>query len=364
MKDKLAEELLARVMGWNPAQVAQHRATLQALALYKYDEYQQFSPGMRFIESLAMWLEQFKTKAQREVAFKLASERLVFVSTAELNHLVSIAYQDFVRPSLLARSAHALGVKPWYVGRVMNSEAFKLLEKRALFLGLSDGARTDVFRRANHLSNEQIRLTHELSHDRIEGLLKDLRRELRMLLGKDPADEVARFNTLVLLDDFSGSGFSYIRQEDGQTTGKIKKFFDRLTNDSDFQRLVDPASAVIVVLYLATFSAKTYLEAELAKLFSGSPHNAALLVVQIIPESVRIRRGDNPELDEILKTYYDDTNETDSTRKGKTDLRYGFAASGLPLVLSHNTPNNSLGILWAKGPKMHPLFPRVTRHLS
>jgi hypothetical protein len=34
----------------------------------------------------------------------------------------------------------------------------------------------------------------------------------------------------------------------------------------------------------------------------------------------------------------------------------------LSLVLAHNTPNNSIGLLWAEGPKMTPLFPRITRH--
>ncbi len=39
MKDELAEALLARVMGWDQRKVAQERAVLQDMALYKYDEY-------------------------------------------------------------------------------------------------------------------------------------------------------------------------------------------------------------------------------------------------------------------------------------------------------------------------------------
>jgi len=62
MKDQLAEELLAKVMGWkSPQDFVEHGLPLQVIAAYKYDEYQQFSPGMRFIESLALWLGQFET---------------------------------------------------------------------------------------------------------------------------------------------------------------------------------------------------------------------------------------------------------------------------------------------------------------
>jgi hypothetical protein len=51
MRDALAERLLANVMAWTPEDVARERPVLQALAALKYDEYQQFSPGMRFVES-------------------------------------------------------------------------------------------------------------------------------------------------------------------------------------------------------------------------------------------------------------------------------------------------------------------------
>ena len=65
MKDALAENLLAHVLGWNAEDMARERPLLQAMASYKYDDYQQFSPGMRFIESLARWLASFTTADER-----------------------------------------------------------------------------------------------------------------------------------------------------------------------------------------------------------------------------------------------------------------------------------------------------------
>ena len=59
MRDELAENLLAKVMAWSDEEKARERALLQDLARYKFDEYQQYAPGRRFIESLALWLRQF-----------------------------------------------------------------------------------------------------------------------------------------------------------------------------------------------------------------------------------------------------------------------------------------------------------------
>jgi hypothetical protein len=109
VRDLLAERLLATVMGWTPEDVAQERPDLQAMAAYKYDEYQQFSPGMRFVESLALWLSQFQSPHEREVAYEFVKKQLIFCSTAELNHLVRITYPDHIRPLLLRKAAIEAG---------------------------------------------------------------------------------------------------------------------------------------------------------------------------------------------------------------------------------------------------------------
>ena len=86
MKKELAEALLAKIMDWSDQDKARERARLETFASYKYDEYQQFSPGRRFIESLAMWLAQFQPGAERRTAYAFVCDRLVFFSTSEINH--------------------------------------------------------------------------------------------------------------------------------------------------------------------------------------------------------------------------------------------------------------------------------------
>lgn len=366
MKDALAEKLLAHVMQWGPEQVARERPYLQAMAAYKYDEYQQFSPGMRFVESLARWLSQFRSATERQVAFEFVKSRLLFVSAAEMNHLAETAYPDCVRPILLRRAADAIPASRFHVGRIAASPEFRRVQRQCLFLGLSDGARIDVFRRANReLSTEQIVLTHELAATRVGDLLEALAKDL----GGAAEETVGgpRFRTIVLIDDFSASGTSYYAlkpKADGTLSGKIAKFRRRLLHASDpLAGLVDTSDLhVIVLLYVATEHAQRYLTDRSREVWGDVA--CGVEVVQLVPEHVRLTPDKEDPLAGIIRDYYDPSVFDEHLEKGGTkDARYGYAAGGLPLVLHHNTPNNSIALLWSyEGRAVCGLFPRVQRH--
>ena len=73
-------------------------------------------------------------------------------------------------------------------------------------------------------------------------------------------------------------------------------------------------------------------------------------------------RDDNAELDQLIDLTYCELINDKHMKKGGGDGRYGFADCGLSIVLGHNTPNNSLAMLWADIGDSRALFPRVTRH--
>lgn len=231
MREHLAEELLATVMDWSPSEIKKELPVLNVLARLKYDEYQQFSPGMRFVESLAYWLSQFRRAEEKRTAYRFFRNRLIYCSTAEMNHLVSVAYEDHIRPHLLRKIAAELQLSSWHLPRAASSQEFRMLERQTLFLGLSDGARTDVFRRSNsRLSNEQVRQSHELPVGRVDQLLDDLHTALdRLMPGKSSGEQ--RFRNIVLLDDFSASGLSYLRRNGDKLSGKIGKFLNATLDD-------------------------------------------------------------------------------------------------------------------------------------
>jgi hypothetical protein len=61
--------------------------------------------------------------------------------------------------------------------------------------------------------------------------------------------------------------------------------------------------------------------------------------------------------------YFDPAADDEHGEVGGVSKRYGFADCRLPVVLSHNTPNNSLFLLWAEAEhSVRGLFPRVSRH--
>lgn len=355
MRDALAERLLATVMNWTPEDVARERPVLQALASLKYDEYQQFSPGMRFVESLALWLEQFSDEGERKAAYRFVLDRLVFLSHAEMAHFAAIAYPDVIRPVLIEQAARDASLAPFRVCKILGAEHFRKLQGASLFLGLSDGARVDLFRRSNkELSHEQIFTSCELSDEKVEEIRTWL--EKRGHVGGAPA--------LVLLDDFSASGTSCLTAEGDLAKGKVHKFVERIAANDAWKAVVAfPKTRLIVVLYVATEQALENIRAGAALIRAKHGAEITILCVQQLNNSISIRATETGPMIDVINKYYDPAVEDEHTKKGGSDLKFGFAAGGLPLVLHHNTPNNSIFLLWVEGSgKVKPLFPRVSRH--
>lgn len=357
MRQELAELVLAKVMQWDVEAFSKEFPGLSRMSLLKYDEYQQYRPGQKFIESLSLWLRQFKTPDERQIAYQWIKARLVFISNQEMRQLVEAAYPDFVRPILLEIAAKRLGCESHHVAKISGSREFAGVRRRSLFLGLSDGSRMDVFRRAAELNNEQVWQAYEIGDPKAKKFLKDLR--------KDEGPE-AKFESVFLVDDFTASGTSYFRKEDGELTGKIHKAVSQLREQTD---LVAPECSYFILLYVATDRAMEYLEREL------NLHYTAAGVVPPRPLAVCRISSDSAvspanELDtEFLKMvdgedYYRKREMDEHELKGGTDdVKRGYAGCGLPVVLVHNTPNNSLYLLWAnETDSVKGLFPRVTRH--
>ena len=270
MRKDLAESLLAKIMEWSDEEKAAERAYLESFASYKYDEYQQFSPGKRFIESLALWLGQFDEGGERREAYEFVRRRLLFISTDEMNHLVELTFPTIIRPILIADTATELGVDPHRVKAIVNTVEYRTRLRQTLVLGLSDGARTDWFRRANpqEMSNEQVFHAYDVSDAKSEGMVKDLEKHLEKILGRSPKEDEKRFRYIVLLDDFTGSGTSFIREDkDGGWTGKIAKIVDGLMKAKNLgDTIAEEGVKIIIILYVAGDQAIEHIEKRLPKL--------------------------------------------------------------------------------------------------
>lgn len=364
MQDLNAAELLARVMGWEDQEpVLEHVSKLQLLAYYKYDSYQRFGPGRRFIESLALWLNRFDVE-DRAAALELVREKLVFFSDKEVSHLVETAYPDLIVQERLRLVAEEYGIPTHKVGELSRHLRFKELRLKSLYLGLSDGARTNELRRAsNHqINNEQIWQAYELGEQKSIAMLKDLKEVLEK---EGFQAETPHFNLIWLLDDFSGSGNTYIRYDSKQKTygGKLQKVYEQLQQ----RGLIDPSHyEVFLVLYVATRQAIDHIEYWSERFTSERGFKPLQLrVLCILERDLALTESPSSSLGPLLgkEKYFDGRANDKNMKVGGSDGRLGFANCALPVVLSHNTPNNSVYLLWGPEQLNYPgLFPRVVRH--
>ena len=363
MKDSLAEALLGQVMEWDGTDMATSNTllSLQMLASQKYDGYERFRPGRKFIESLAIWLRQFPTVDERRTALAFVQRRLIFISNNEMEQLVEILYAEVIRPILRSYVSKKLGIPNYAIHGIESNPEFARARRQSLFLGLSDGARMDEFRRSNRdLSTEQVYATYEVSEPR----LVEMRSQL---LEEHDQGETAplRFELVFLIDDFAGSGKTILRERDGDYQGRLKRFSDLLSSDSAAGSSVfsGPDTEIHICLYVATRQAVEHLNQAIGDYTSVAAWTNPPQVhfVQLLDEGHRIERGNEPEFCALLDDYYDEGIEDEAKQVGGSSSKYGFAECALPLVLSHNTPNNSVSLLWAPLP-MRALFPRFERH--
>jgi hypothetical protein len=366
MNEEIAQQLLATVMGWDrperPDLIDKYFWDLQLLANYKYDSYQQFTHGRHFIEGLATWLQQFAA-SDREVALKLVRDHLVFVSDAEFFHLVNMAYADVIAPERMRLVAEESGLSNYLVGQISDHRRFRELGLKSLYLGLSDGARTSELRRSAgpHIRNDQIWQAYELGEEKGRDLLTALGESLEAagFAAEDP-----RFTLVWLLDDFTASGNTYIRLHEGQYKGKLPRVYDTLHRSG----LVDPTHyEVLLLFYVATRQAVDHIEYWTERFTSDRGYTPVQVrVLHLLEQGIALDPARDAEIERLIETpsYYDPAAETKATRVGRTaDVRHGFAGCALPIVLYHNTPNNSIYLLWGEeGSKFPGLFPRVSRH--
>jgi hypothetical protein len=367
MRNSLAEPLFEKIMGWSAADFAQIMPELESLSVFKYDEYHQFFSGMKFFESLACWLSQFETKSEKKIALDFIRSHLIFISSSEMTHLVATSYPDLIRPIIIRTVSEQEKIPEYRTNHIINSKEYQKLHRQSLFLGLSDGAHTDIFRRYNpDVTNEQVYQTYEITEGRTDEMLKKLNKDLSSICGHTFTDDENRFRMLFLLDDFSGSGKSFLRCENGKYDGKISRFCTSICNSNNpmYRLIRHPDFKINIILYVATKKAIQNIKQTMGQAFKEQGISCDIQCAYLIDDE---KTGDflqNTEFVDILTKYYDSSIETEHYKKGKNDRPYlGFDECALPLILSHNTPNNSLPLLWFEDERKYwGLFPRVSRH--
>lgn len=417
MKQELALRLLETMFpNKDEDQLASLFKRLRFLAEYKYNRYEMYHPGRLFLENLYLWLTQFAPE-ERDAAVSFVVRDLVFVSRDEFQQLAHVLYHDHIRKTQLAEAARLGGYQPHRVTQIAASPEFRRVARSSLYIAMSDGARIDHLRRQHlDIHNEQVFPYYQMPTSKVAEAVNVLRDDL--------GDSSARFRCVFLIDDFCGSGRTLLREVVRSVAGlperplfsdvwkntlRAKEEGGRWAVELDYRGALPKEwedelrghhrsaewQEVMKSLVERSASRATAMKGSLSKLAADEGLREALdrdVVVSLSPllateyaarrlepllgrlngPFARLRISPAATLgaaSSIVDTstpigalcdkYY--TEELEDVHTGT--VRFGYDHCGLPLVLHHNTPNNSIYLLWARRKRdFHPLFVRYERH--
>lgn len=352
MKERLVEQLLSKIMDWSEEKIVEELQNIQFLAEMKYDHYDQFMPGTRFLGSLAKWLNSFDDMSDRNVMFDFVKKKLVFISSSQMSYLITLLYRVKILSTLVRETAKVLNLPEYKVYEVLNSEEFKIQKRLSLFIGLSDGAHMDIVRRTAGLDNEQVLNNYYPDNDKIKEMEESLCKD-GILNNIDKSQR--KYNSIFLIDDFTASGTSFIRKDkNGEFHGKLTKIMKKLygkgsdNNGNPFGTIIKEEGKVHIYFCLATEYALQYIKDRLNEYKKENNFDVEFDVgcIQKITSNVSEDiKNDKKIIKIISEEKYINTLETrkKSYSVGNGKKYYlGYADGALPLVLSHNTPNNSI----------------------
>ena len=324
MQQVLAKRLLFSILGWDNVKIEKYSELIGNFAELKYDEYQQYKPGNRFVEHLCAWLNQFEKGRERDIAFNFLFNNLVFISSSEMHHLIETAYHELILPLFTLQAD--IFCKDDNVLRTNIQSIINLIQTKSLFFALSDGARIDVMRRIALLEHDQVFTAYELADTKYNEIIREMK------------------NRVITMD--------------GQWKGKIARVLERLEKENIIGN--NSKTKIHIILYLATQKAFDYINNEIENFKEVNKLEIEINVkyVQLINKVILTREEESL----FLKHYKSVESEVADShyKKGNMDYpHHGFDCCSLALVIHHNTPNNSFPVIWAGE---HALFPRIKRH--
>lgn len=379
MKFDLAKQFLVQLMDWDEIEATKRLEEIDLMADIKYDSYDQFMPGIKFVGNFYLWLSQFEKMEDRKLMYEFVKKYIIYINSTQVSHLIDLLYNTKIIPLIREKVVNDFKQKGVTINKynhkqLDNTQEFNVHKRKTLFIGLSDGSHIDIVRRNSYLDNDQVLTNYYLDDTKIEDLEKNLSGS------KELANEaLKKFESIVLIDDFTASGSSFIRvKDDGNFGGKLPTFFTVLENNKKFKNLLADGYEVRLFFLIATKNAIMYI-ADLLEKYMQQHQGLTVQVecIQTLDEDAKFTNHQEQEARQMLdiiarKRYINEPKLTDAYKKSYDDdaeKRYhlGYKQCALTVVLNHNTPNNSLPIIWQpkredKAQPLYPLFYRITRH--
>ncbi|MCZ2222703.1 MAG: hypothetical protein LC122_03635, partial [Chitinophagales bacterium] len=113
---------------------------------------------------------------------------------------------------------------------------------------------------------------------------------------------------------------------------------------------------------ICTTQAKQTIESNFDELYNKYKNRPELIIMHELDEQYNIKATE--EIYNLCKNnkYYD--KELIEDKHTQKNIQLGFSDCALPLILEHNTPNNSIPLLWTYdySKVFKGIFPRIPRH--
>ena len=377
MRFNLAKQFLAQLMQWDDIEATDHLQEIDLMSDIKYDSYDQFMPGIKFVGNFYLWLSQFESIGDRKLMYEFVKKYIIYINSTQISHLIDLLYNTKIIPAIRQKVVEdfrrqGLTVNKYNYKRLDNAAEFKSHKRKTLFIGLSDGSHIDIIRRNSYLDNDQVLTNYYPDDTKIKELAEELEKSKDLVEGSEK-----KFESIALIDDFTASGSSFIRiKDDGTFAGKLPKFFEAIYGKEEFKKLLIDGFDIHLYFLIATKSALDHINAMLEQYKKQHRDlNVTLECVQMLYEDAKFTSHTGTEalaIQKIIsqKRYINEPALTraykESYPAGNTDYHLGYRQCALTIVLNHNTPNNSLPIIWQPkreaGDRLYPLFYRITRH--
>ena len=377
MRFNLAKQFLTQLMKWDDIEATEHLKEIDLMSDIKYDSYDQFMPGIKFVGNFYLWLSQFEDIDDRKLMYEFVKKYIIYINSTQISHLIDLLYSTKIIPAIRQKVVedfrnHGLTVNKYNYKRLDNAAEFKSHKRKTLFIGLSDGSHIDIIRRNSYLDNDQVLTNYYPDDTKIKELAEELEKSKDLVEGSEK-----KFESIALIDDFTASGSSFIRiKDDGTFAGKLPKFFEAIYGKEEFKKLLIDGFDIHLYFLIATKSALDHINAMLEQYKKQHRDlNVMLECVQMLYEDAKFTSHTGAEalaIQKIIsqKRYINEPALTraykESYPAGNTDYHLGYRQCALTIVLNHNTPNNSLPIIWQPkreaGDRLYPLFYRITRH--
>lgn len=377
MRFNQAKQFLVQLMDWDELEATKRLQEMDLMSDIKYDSYDQFMPGIKFVGNFYLWLSQFKNLQERQLMYEFVRKYIIYINSNQVSYLIDLLYNTKVIPLIRSKvvddfNAKGAKISKFNYKQLDNSAEFKSHKRKTLFIGLSDGSHIDIIRRNSYLDNDQVLTNYYPDDNKIEGLTKDLASSKEV-----EHDAVKKFESIVLIDDFTASGSSFIRKKaDGSFGGKLPTFFETIEKSQKFKDLFTERFEIHLYFLIATNNSLGHIR-NLLNEYMAAHDNLTVEVdcVHMLGEEAKFTSHTEPEAAAMMNIisnplYVNEPALTDAYKEsypdGNKDYHLGYKQCALTVVLNHNTPNNSMPIIWQPGrggnDRLYPLFYRITRH--